>query len=40
MGYDVEHEGTLDQPNPEEERVLFEYAQKISHLAAQQNNML
>ena len=39
MGYDVEHEGSLDQPNPMEERILFEYSQKISHLAAKQSNL-
>ena len=38
MGYDVEHEGALDQPNPLEDRIMFEYSQRISHLAAKQGN--
>jgi hypothetical protein len=40
MGFDVENEGALDQPNPMEDRILFEYSQRISHLAAKQSDQL
>jgi hypothetical protein len=38
LGYDVENEGALDQHNPDQERLLFEYAQRISQMAAEDFN--